>query len=368
MGKINDIFRNHADAYIKANPTAITSQQRHAIDAIRKCRTGELGQAVYQCPNCLHTHCVERSCGNRHCPACQGRKTLMWLQKQLDKRLPCHYFMLTFTVPESMRYFIRHNQNLTYSIMFKAAAYAIKKLSKDKRHIGCDTTGFCAILHTWGRKMQFHPHVHIIIPAGGIDDQKSRWLQTGDDFFLPVKALSRIYRGRFKELIQCKASDNRSATDVWKQSWNVHCQAIGSAEHAIKYVARYVFRVAISDDRILDVTDSHVIIAYKKVGSKRKRRLRLTIFEFIRRFLLHILPSGFMKVRHYGFMSPNSAITIDEVREMVKEANDIIRDDHSIQLEVPNGLLCPNCAIPLQYVLCMVVQHSRPVAVHRAAS
>jgi len=366
MGKINDIFRQHADAYINANQGYISDQQRNVINAIVKCRTGELGYAVYQCPDCHHSHCVERSCGNRHCPGCQGNKTLKWLQRQLDNRLPCNYFMLTFTVPEQMRDFIAKNQQQAYSVMFEAATYAIKKLSKDKRYIGCETTGFCAILHTWGRQMQYHPHIHIIIPAGGIDLLKSQWLQSNDDFFLPVRALSKIYRGRFKEQIYKKDCEETIPPSAWKKAWNVHCEPIGSGEQAIKYVARYVFRVAISDERILEVSDSHVTISYKKVGSERKRRLRLTHFEFIRRFLLHVLPAGFQKVRHYGFMSPNSSVTIDQLKELVKEANDIVNDNPSMQLTEPESLLCPNCVIPLRYIFSVIYSGERSTIVYSA--
>jgi hypothetical protein len=274
--------------------------------------------------------------------------------------------MITFTVPEQIRQFIRMNQNVAYSAMFEAAAYAIKKLSKDKRHIGCDTTGFCAVLHTWGRQLQFHPHIHVIIPAGGIDFLKSQWLPSGEDFFLPVRALSKIFRGRFKEQIALKHPRKTIQTGVWKRDWNVHCEPIGCGEHAIKYLARYVFRVAITDDRIIEVTDSHVTISYKKVGSNRKRRLRMTSFEFVRRFLLHVLPTGFPKVRHYGFMSPNSSVSIHQLRELVKEANDIVKDTPNLKLAEPKPLMCPNCAVPLRYVFSIIYREARPPIILRA--
>ncbi len=202
MGKINDIFRTHASAYLQAFGGKVPEYHRKVIDAIIGCRTGEFGYSLYQCPKCNHSHITQRSCGNRHCPECQGAKATRWLQKQLDKRLPCSYFMLTFTIPEELRDFVRANPKIAYSALFEAAAYAIKKLSKDKRLIGCDSTGFCAVLHTWGRQLQYHPHIHVIVPAGGIDRDGTRWLSSRDDFFLPVKALSKIFRGKFRELVQ----------------------------------------------------------------------------------------------------------------------------------------------------------------------
>jgi hypothetical protein len=258
--------------------------------------------------------------------------------------------MLTFTVPEEMRAFVFSHPGEAYSAMFEAAAYAIKTLAKDPRHIGCDSPGFCAILHTWGRQLQYHPHLHVIIPAGGVNAGHSQWLPSGDDFFLPVKALSKIYRARFQEIIREREFDSSIPATVWNQGWNVHSQAVGSGERALKYLARYVFRVGISDERIRAVTDTHVTITWTKVGSRRPRSLRLTIFEFMRRFLQHVLPVGFMKIRYYGFMSPNSALSIADVRELVKEANDLIADVISAQLDEPKKLLCPHCAIPLKFI------------------
>ena len=201
MAIINYIFQKHAHHYLESLDKPIPSHLRKVIKAICRCRTGELGLCHYQCPDCEHSHYAKRSCGNRHCPQCQGQKAAHWLKRQINTRLPCNYFMLTFTIPDKLRLFVEKNQQLAYSFMFDAAAYAIKKLSKDKRHIGCETTGFCSILHTWGRQLQYHPHLHVIIPAGGVDQAGGQWMPSRDDFFLPVKALSKIFRGKFKELV-----------------------------------------------------------------------------------------------------------------------------------------------------------------------
>jgi len=257
--------------------------------------------------------------------------------------------MLTFTIPDKLRPFVEQNQQLAYSFMFDAAAYAIKKLSKDKRHIGCESTGFCAVLHTWGRQLQYHPHLHVIVPAGGVDQEGTQWMPSRDDFFLPVKALSKIFRGKFKELVCGLNSYSTIEPKQWRRGWNVHCQAIGNGEKAIKYLARYVFRVGISDSRIRAVSDTHVTISYKKVGSNRLRSLKLTIFEFIQRFLRHVLPSGFMKIRHYGFMSPNNKIPLDYLRELVKDANKTLDDCEEIEVAESKKLLCPHCQTQLVY-------------------
>ncbi|MDH3712176.1 MAG: transposase [Cyclobacteriaceae bacterium] len=349
MAIINSIFQKHAHQYFESLDKPIPIHLRKVIKAICLCRTGELGLCHYQCPDCEHSHYGKRSCGNRHCPQCQGQKAAHWLQRQLKTRLPCNYFMLTFTLPDKLRSFVEKNQQLAYSFMFDAAAYAIKKLSKDKRHIGCESTGFCAVLHTWGRQLQYHPHLHVIIPAGGVNQEGTQWLPSRDDFFLPVKALSKIFRGKFKELVRDLDSYSTIEAKQWNRGWNVHCQLIGNGEEATKYLARYVFRVGISNHRIQAVSDTHVTISYKKVGSNRKRSLKLTIHEFIRRFLQHVLPSGFMKIRHYGLMSPNSKIPLDHLRELVKDANNTLDDCDYIEINESKKLLCPHCQTQLVY-------------------
>jgi hypothetical protein len=316
MGAINEIFRTFGPEYINRFPD-MPAQHKKVVHAMTDCRSGELGATVYRCTGCGEIHQIDRSCGNRHCPQCQLHKSRLWLQKQLDRVLPTEYFLITFTMPKQIRPFCRANQEAAYGAMFKAASGAIKKLVRDPRHIGTDLPGFSGILHTWGRAIPYHPHLHFIVPAGGISRDRKQWLPARNSFYLPVRPLSRIFRAKFKDAIRKKGLIAATDPEAWRTDWIVHCQQAGNAEAVFKYLAPYVFRVAISDKRIVAVRGRNVTFSYRKVGSNRLRKMTLDAMEFIRRFLQHVLPTGFMKVRHYGFMSPNCSLSVEAIRGMI---------------------------------------------------
>ena len=197
MGAITNIFRTFAPEYLQRFPN-LPEQHKKVIDAIINCRSGNFGVAVYRCEGCEKIHYIDRSCGNRHCPQCQYHKSRDWLESQLSRRLPGEHFMLTFTMPEQIRPFCRSHQRAAYEALFKAASQSIKKLARDPRHIGADLPGFTGVLHTWGRQLQYHPHLHFIVPAGGLSKNRKKWLTAGNDFYLPVRALSKIFKAKFK--------------------------------------------------------------------------------------------------------------------------------------------------------------------------
>jgi hypothetical protein len=316
MGDITEIFRNVGPEYLERFPD-IPLQHKKTIAAIINCRSGEFGQVVYQCEACGQQHTVDRSCGNRHCPQCQYHKSRQWLEAQLGRRLPGPHFMLTFTIPEELRPFCRSNQRAAYGAMFKAASRAIKKMAGDRRFMGADLPGFTAVLHTWGRQMQYHPHLHLIVPGGGLSKDRKQWLPSGKNFYLPVKGLSKIFRAKFKaEMIRRKLIASIDPS-VWKIDWNVNSQAVGDGEGSYKYLAPYIFRVAISDSRVVGVKEGEVTFSYRKKESNRPRQTTVDTIEFIRRFLQHVLPTGFMKVRHYGFMSSSCPITRSRLKLLV---------------------------------------------------
>jgi len=343
MGAINEIFRIYGPEYIRRFPN-MPANHRKVIDAIIACRSGDLGQIAYRCEQCDRLHFFDRSCGNRHCPQCQQHKTNQWLSAQLDKRLPCSYFLLTWTVPEELRPFCRANQRVAYAALFTAAAAALKILAKDSRFIGTDLPGFTAILHTWGRLMQYHPHIHFIVPGGGLSSDRTAWLPSASTFFLPVRALSRIYRALFKKAMADHGLLDAIDPAVWTKDWNVNCQAMERSQGALKYLARYVYRVAITDSRIVRVTNGKVTFSYMKPGSNRPRKTTLDALEFIRRFLQHVLPTGFMKVRHYGFLSANCATSIVKIRLLIVAA---LKALHSLDDLLPppkEPARCPTCS------------------------
>lgn len=349
MTTIPDIFNAFAPEYLERYPNLPDSHHK-AIHAIQHCRSGLYGYSLYQCQSCGKQHRVNHSCGNRHCPQCQQHKTQLWLHHQLEKQLPGPHFLITFTVPETLRPFIRSHQRLAYQAMFKASSTALKRLAHEERFIGTNLPGFTGILHTWGRQLQFHPHIHYIVPGGGLSKDTSQWLPSRANFFVPVKALSPIYRAIFKEEIQHAELLSPIDPQVWNMPWNVHSQANPNGHTAFKYLAPYVFKVAISNSRIVCLKDRTVTFTYRKVGSSRPRTTTLDAVEFIRRFLQHVLPDGFMKVRHFGFLNASCAINIHTIRQMIARQIGATCQHVPPPSDSPAVLYCSDCGGPLLVV------------------
>lgn len=349
MYSINEIFRTFGPEYIQSFGMSMPNAHRKVIDAIIECRTQACGMVVYECAKCGIPHITFRSCGNRHCPKCQNHKIKLWVEKQMKRQLPGHHFMVTFTVPEQFRRFIRSNQRIAYAAMFKASSETMKKLTPDPKYIGGDLPGFFGVLHTWGRQLQYHPHIHYIVPGGAILREDGSWHPSRIDFYLPVKAMSKIFRAKFCEEMEKAGLLPQIPAHIRTIDWNVNCQAIGSSERSIKYLAPYVFKVAISDSRIVKVDGRDVYIRYKKTGSKRRRTMKLDVMEFIRRFLQHVLPTGFMKVRYYGFLSPSSSISLDHIRKLLEKAYDIKIVEPEPGTETKSVNICPHCGGELKY-------------------
>jgi len=350
MNTITDIFRNHSEKYLELYGDSIPPKHIKIINSIINCRTETYGVSIYECKDCGKKHIVFRSCGNRHCPACQNHKTRQWLEKQSRRQLPGHHFMLTFTMPEQIREFVRSNQKAAYSAMFKASSQAIKVLAKDEKYIGGDLPGFFGVLHTWGRILQYHPHIHYIVPGGALSKKDNQWHSSRVDFFLPVKALSIIFRAKFRDAMKKADLFYKIPNEVWNMSWNVNCQAIGNSQGSIKYLAPYVFKVAISNSRIIKVENDRVHFKYKKQKSNRWRVTSLDLMEFIRRYLQHVLPSGFMKVRHYGFMNPNSSGSPEDISALIKLAHGYVVETPKADSTPVFEQYCPECGGELTYL------------------
>jgi hypothetical protein len=320
MGAIQDIFRTFGPKYLARFGAAVPVGHRRVIDAIGQCRTDDLGSVCYGCEDRGQPHIVPAACGNRHCPQCQHRKSRQWLERQLERQLPEPHFLLTFTVPEALRPFLRAHQRLGYGALFEASAGAIKALVAEPRWIGGDQAGFFGVLHTWGRQLQYHPHIHYVAPGGALSSEDGGWHAAPPGFLVPVRALAKVFRGKFKTILQRSGLLDQVPAEVWRQDWNVNGQPVPQAEAAIGYLAPYVFKVAIADHRILQVADGTVSFSYRKAGSHRPRTLTLDALEFIHRFLQHVLPTGFMKVRYYGFLSPTAKQSLEDVKARVELA------------------------------------------------
>ena len=350
MTTLRDIFTAFAPEYLERYPH-LPLAHRKVSSAIQHCRSGHYGHSLYQCSSCGGQHRVNHSCGNRHCPQCQQHKTQQWLHHHLDKQLPGPHFLLTCTVPETLRPFIRSHQRLAYQAMFHASATALKRLATDERFLGTDLPGFTGVLHTWGRQLPYHPHIHYIVPGGGLSKDRTTWQPSRATFYVPVKALSPIYRALFKEDMRPAGLLEHIAPQVWNTPWNVHSQAGANGHTAFTYLAPYVFRVAISNRRLVSLNDRTVTFTYRKPGSARPRTTALDAVEFIRRFLQHVLPHGFMKVRHFGFLHASCAVPTHTLCRMILQACPTpFKPTRSIPPK-PLVVWCPTCGLQMRLVM-----------------
>ena len=308
---INDLFRLFGAEYLKKYSGRMSSDQVKAAVSIMNCRTEKAGSVVYRCQLCDTLHRVPKSCGNRHCPTCQGGKAKQWLAEQQLRLLPCSYFMMTFTVPSQFRTFMRSHPKECYKALFQAATEAMFKLAKDLKYLGSANLGMTGVLHTWGRDLSYNPHVHFIVPGGAIGQDGVSWISSSEKFFLPVKALSKIYRAKYKAIMKRRGLLDQIPKELWSQPWNVNSKAVGDGRASLRYLAPYVFRVAIGNYRIKRVWKEScgqwwVEFTYRPKGERMYRPMQVRSEEFLRRFLVHILPTGFQKVRHFGFMHKRS--------------------------------------------------------------
>jgi len=242
-----------------------------------------------------------------------------------------------------MRPFIRKNQRDAYSALFKTSSEAIKKLAPDQHYLGGDLPGFFGVLHTWGRTLRYHPHIHYIVPGGALSSIDGRWHPSRADFYLPVKALSKIFKAKFRDQMKQAQLFDQIPSEVWQSDWNVDSQAVPSSHAVLKYLAPYLFKVAISNSRILKVENRTVLIRYRKPHTNRPRILALEVMEFIRRFLQHVLPTGFMKVRYYGFMNPNCELSLDRIRALIEISYGFSLLLPKVTFEPRPPITCPSC-------------------------
>jgi hypothetical protein len=344
MPTVADVLRRYGEEYLERFGARMPTEQRQVLRAIQACRTGELGTVHYACETCGRTHVTGRSCGNRHCPTCQQHKTKTWLEKQLARLLPCPYFLLTFTLPAELRDFARQHQRIVYDALFAASSQAIRELAADEKFIGGSRCGFFGVLHTWGRSLDYHPHVHYVVPGGAVNEAGDAWLPSGAAFFLPVAALSILFRAKFRDLLDKAGLLQQIDPAVWRRDWVVHSQAVGDGRASLAYLAPYVFRVAISDRRIVSCDDGRVTFSYRKSGDRQWRKMTVDAQEFIRRFLQHVLPRGLQKVRHYGFLAANSKLSVEAARWLVTLYNGGLFALLALQALTPTPRPVPRCA------------------------
>jgi len=315
MLEVAEIFRRHGAAY-RAQQRLLPSQAR-AMQDIEACRTAYFGGHLKQCDHCGGQVYAYHSCRNRHCPKCHGDQTKRWLAQQETRLLPGSYFLLTFTVPRELRAVTFAHQKKVYGLLMRAAAAALQKLALDPRYLGA-RLGALAVLHTWTRELRYHPHVHMLVTAGGLSLDGRQWLGTRHaNFLLPEAALAKIFRAKFCAGLKRTGLLPPVPRSVWRRKWVVHCKAAGSGQQVLNYLARYVFRVAISNSRLERFENGQVTFRYRDNQSQQLHRITLPAEEFIRRFLLHTLPRGCAKVRYYGLFSPATRAQLTQARTLL---------------------------------------------------
>jgi len=355
--EVADIFRGHGPAWRRANAGHVSLGQLKVMSAIETCRTAALGGHVARCEKCAHTHIAYNSCRNRHCPKCQGAAAKEWLADREAELLPVPYYHVVFTLPAPIADIAYQNKAVIYDILFKAAAEALVTIAADPKHLGA-RVGLTAVLHTWGSALTHHPHVHIIVPGGGISLDGQRWIPCRPGFFLPVRVLSRLFRRLFlARLVAAHDAERlrffgdharlaeRDAFTAYlaplrKAEWVVYAKKpFGGPEAVLAYLSRYTHRVAIANSRLVACDAETVTFKWKDYRAKQHERAKvmtLAIDEFIRRFLIHVLPDRFHRIRHYGFFANGGrAENIARARQLLNvpatqsETGDADSADHS---------------------------------------
>ncbi|MGR3610433.1 MAG: IS91 family transposase [Sulfitobacter sp.] len=368
--EVADIFRAHGAAYRRNHAGHLNLPQLKVMSAIENCRTAALGGHVAACTKCDHQHVAYNSCRNRHCPKCQGDAARDWMQARMEDLLPVEYFHVVFTLPAQIADIAYQNKAALYGLLFKASAQTLLTIAADPKHLGAKI-GMTSVLHTWGSAMTHHPHVHVIVPGGGLSPDGTRWMNCRPGFFLPVKVLSRLFRRLFLEglirlykagklaffgdLAKLEDPDTFAAhlAPLHKIDWVVYAKpSFGGPKAVLAYLSRYTHRVAISNHRLISTDANTVAFRWKDYRVKKGDRMqvmRLTTDEFIRRFLIHVLPSGFHRIRHTGFLANGiRSGRIAKIRRLLdaKTEPDQASDEATSTepCDPPAHRLCPKCA------------------------
>jgi hypothetical protein len=289
----------------------------HAMQDIVCCRTPALGGSLYACDDCDALDYRYHSCRNRHCPTCQEDRAQAWLVRVRARLLPCDHYLLTFTLPQELRAIARAHQQLVYSLLLREAAAAVRTLAEDPAWIG-GTPGILAVLHTWSRTLDYHPHAHLLVTAGGLSADGTTWIKPAHPrFLMPGYALSPIFRARLRDGLAHAGLGRDLDPALWKRAWTVHIQQIGRGPHALRYLSRYVYRVALTNRSLERFEQGQVTFRYTHARTHESKRLTLPVNDFIARFLQHVLPRGFTKIRSYGLLSPSRRKDLEQARYLL---------------------------------------------------
>src|SRR6516165_913332 len=369
--EVADILRAHGEAYAAHHP--VTALQAAVMRRLVACRTAALGGHVDACSRCGYTRVSYNSCRDRHCPKCQGVKRAAWLEARLERLLPVEHFHVVFTLPVALHPLVLHHPRRLYDLLFQAASQTLLTLAADHKRLGAQI-GLTAILHTWGQNLLFHPHLHCVVTGGGLSPDGSHWIATRPGYLLPVKVLARLFRGKFLAGVK-EAYDagqlsfagsvaalaepeafRRWLDALYRQDWVVYAKPpFGGARQVFRYLGRYSHRVAIANSRLLGLEDGQVLFRWKDYADDHRTKvMRLTADEFIRRFLLHVLPKRFVRIRHYGLLAGRNVNTrlaychqlLADTAPAALTANKPAWLEPYHWLE-PQPIFCPHCHGPL---------------------
>lgn len=372
-----DIIRTAGQPFIERSHNWITWHHLKVLQAIERCRTAALGGHRDQCSSCGYSAISYNSCRNRHCPKCQGNARHCWLEARRQELLPTPYVHVVFTLPRELAPLALQNKKVIYDLLFRTSAETLLEVARDPRHLSAHI-GFFSVLHTWNQKLQHHPHVHCVLPAGGLSADHGRWIQSRRSFFLPVKVLSRVFRGKFVQALKRAFIEGKLGfygtlkllaqpkifsawlRQLFRNDWVVYSKRpFGGPEHVLRYLGAYTHRVAISDHRLVALAEGKVTFRWRDSAHKNKKRLiTMPVEEFLRRFLLHVLPRGFVRIRNFGFLANRHRAT--QLPLCSQLLNSVPQSPSSTQ-PIPNhaGTLCfwtcPLCGGPMRVIEMLTV-------------
>src|SRR5579863_6609849 len=369
--EVADLVRSAGRNFIELNRSWLNRLHLKVLTAIERCRTAALGGHLDECTRCGYRAISFNSCRNRHCPRCQANARDRWIEARSRELLPTAYVHVVFTLPHELAPLALQNKKVVYDLLFRTSAETLLQVARDPKRLGADI-GFFSVLHTWNQKLEHHPHVHCVVPAGGLAPDHSRWISSQPNFFLPVDVLKKVFRGKFTEALNKAFQQRRLGfhgslkplgdpkvfasliRQTYRKKWIVYCKRpFGGAEHALRYLGCYTHRVAISNHRLVALADGRVTFRWRDSAHKnKKRQMTLPVEEFLRRFLLHVLPPRFVRIRHFGILSTRNRSALLPVCRQLIEADPPPQappDARTEQAVRQDGLWrCPQCGGPMR--------------------
>jgi hypothetical protein len=365
--EVADLIRAAGTAFWERNRHWLSWKHVKVLLAIAHCRTAALGGHLDQCTRCGHRAAISyNSCRNRHCPKCQTSARERWIAARQRELLPTRYVHVVFTLPRELAPLLLQNRKIVYGLLFRASAETLLEVARDPRHLGAEI-GFFSVLHTWNQKLQLHPHIHCVIPAGGLSLDHTHWIKSRQTFFLPVKVLSRVFRSKFVAALKCAFREGQLhfhenltllvqpkifaawLRPLFRKDWVVYSKPpFGGPEYVLQYLGRYTHRVAISNHRLISLADGKVTFRWRDSAHHNVQKvMTLALDEFLRRFLLHLLPQGFMRIRNFGFLANRRRAVLLPLCFHLLSSTQPLKPEPAMTTDVNNLRLCPNCGGPM---------------------